>query len=205
MAEENQENEVKFYLADIKAFESQVLIKRATLKHPRVFECNLRFDLPSGELTAAHRVLRLRKDDHVHLTYKGPMQLGQLISSRSEIEVVISNFDQARALLESLGYIVSVKYEKWRTTYQLGHMEIDLDELPYGFFCELEGPDAKSIQIIAGSLKLNWDARVLESYLAIFDKVRITQNLNMKHLTFEEFTNIHLTAQDLGVKPSFQP
>jgi adenylate cyclase class 2 len=205
MPKDNQENEVKFYLADLKAFEAKVLMRGATLTHTRVFETNLRFDLPSGELTAARRVLRLRKDDRAHLTYKGPMQLGQQISSRSEIELVVSDFDQARALLESLGYIVSVKYEKWRITYRIGLMEIDLDELPYGSFCELEGPNAESIQLMAGSLKLNWDARVLESYLAIFDKVRISQNLKVKNLTFDEFKNIKLTAKDLGLTPADKP
>jgi adenylate cyclase, class 2 len=205
MATDNQENEVKFYLADLQLFESQVLMKGATLKHPRVFESNLRFDLPSGELTTARRVLRLRKDDRARLTYKGPMQAGQLISSRSEIELVVSDFDQARKLLESLGYVISVKYEKWRTTYQIGLMEIDIDELPYGNFCELEGPNAEAIQLIAGALKLNWDARVLESYLALFDKVRITKHLKVKNLTFDEFKNINLTATDLGLTPAFQP
>jgi adenylate cyclase class 2 len=202
MPKDNQENEVKFYLADLKAFEEKVLMRGATLTHTRVFETNLRFDLPSGELTAARRVLRLRKDDRAHLTYKGPMQLGQQISSRSEIELVVSDFDQARTLLESLGYIVSVMYEKWRITYRIGLMEIDLDELPYGSFCELEGPNAESIQLMAGSLKLNWNARVLESYLAIFDKVRISQNLKVKNLTFDEFKNIKLTAKDLGLTPA---
>jgi adenylate cyclase class 2 len=203
MAQNNQENEVKFYLTDLNAFETSVKLRGATLKHTRVFENNLRFDLPSGELTAARRVLRLRMDDRAHLTYKGPMQVGQQISSRAEIELVVSDFEQAHKLLESLGYIVSVRYEKWRTTYQIGLMEIDIDELPYGNFCELEGPNAEAIQLIAGSLKLNWDTRVLESYLALFDKVRIVRNLQMKNLTFDEFKNIKLTAQDLGLTPTF--
>lgn len=202
MAADNQENEVKFYLADPKAFEENVLMRGGILTHPRVFETNLRFDLPSGELTTAHRVLRLRKDDHAHLTYKGAAQPGQPVSSRQEIELVVSDFDKCRTLLESLGYVVTVLYEKWRITYKIGLMEIDLDELPYGSFCELEGPNAESILLMAGSFKLKWDTRVLESYLAIFDKVRISQNLKVKNLTFDEFKNIHLSANDLGLAPA---
>jgi adenylate cyclase, class 2 len=205
MAEENQENEVKFYLADLKAFESQVLLRGATLKRPRVFELNLRFDLPGGELTAAHRVLRLRQDDRARLTYKGPAQSGQPVSMREEIEIVVSDFDQARMLLESLGYIVSVQYEKWRTTYRLGKVEIDLDEMPFGCFCELEGPDALQIKSIADELSLKWDARVLESYLAIFDRVKTAKKLGVNHLTFDEFKNIPLTVKDLGLIATDQP
>ncbi len=204
MPEENQENEVKFYLDDLWSFESSLLKKGAAVMHPRVFESNLRFDLPDGELTAAHRVLRLRQDDRVRLTYKGPAQPGQPISIRQEIEIEVSDFDQTQKLLESLGYIVSVQYEKWRTTYQLGKVEIDLDELPFGHFCELEGPDAQQIKSVADRLNLKWDARVLESYLALFDRVKTTKDLKVKHLTFAEFKNIQLTSQDLGVVPAFQ-
>ena len=204
MAADNQENEVKFYLADPKGFEERLKMRGATLTHTRVFETNLRFDLPTGELTAAHRVLRLRKDDRAHLTYKGPVQAGQPVSSRKEIELVVSDFDQARMLLESLGYGVSVMYEKWRSTYKIGLMEIDLDELPFGNFCELEGPNAESIQLMATSLKLGWDKRIMESYLALFDKVRIAKELKVKNLTFDEFKVYPLNAQDLGVIPADQ-
>lgn len=204
MAEDNQEKEVKFLIADLKSLQTRILAQGASLKHARVFECNLRFDLPSGELTAAHRVLRLRKDDRARLTYKGPAQLNQPVSMRAEVEVEVSDFVKTRQLLESLGYIVSVQYEKWRTTYQLGKVEIDVDEMPYGCFCELEGPDAKSILAAADSLKLKWDARVLESYLAIFDRVKSAKNLKAKNLIFDEFKPVHLSATDLGLVPADQ-
>ena len=76
------ENEVKFLLGDLPGFERRLIQAGANLKHPRIFEINLRFDLPDHQLTAAHRVLRLRKDDRSRLTYKGPADLSQSISSR---------------------------------------------------------------------------------------------------------------------------
>jgi adenylate cyclase class 2 len=202
MLEENQENEVKFLLADLPGFEKRLLSWGAKLKHARVFESNLRFDLPGRELTAAHRVLRLRKDDRARLTYKGPAQPGQPISIRQEIEIEVSDFERTRQLLEALGYSVSVQYEKWRITYQLRDVEIDLDELPFGCFCELEGADATRIQSAADALGLKWDNRVLESYLAIFDRVRMEKKLKMEQLTFKEFESIRFIANDLGLIPA---
>ena len=57
---------------------------------------------------------------------------------KSKFEV--SSFDNAKALLEALGYRVSVMYEKYRTTYDWGGCEVTLDEMPYGDFAEIEGP-----------------------------------------------------------------
>src|SRR5512138_679172 len=142
MAQDNQELEVKFFLAGRDALEARLRAAGARLKHPRVFESNLRFDRPDGSLARQRQVLRLRQDERVRVTFKGPAAAGQDVSDRAEIEFEASSFDNARALLEALGYRVSVMYEKYRTTYELGGCEVTLDELPYADFAEIEGPGA---------------------------------------------------------------
>lgn len=108
-------------------------------------EINLRYDTPEGSLTRAHRVLRLRLDQRAIMTYKGPAEPGHAVSVRQEIEIEVSNFTSASHLLEALGYQVMIMYEKQRATYLLHDVRITLDELPFGNFCELEGPDAEKI------------------------------------------------------------
>lgn len=196
------ENEVKFLLSDLPGFESRLIQAGAILKHPRIFEINLRFDLPDHQLTAAHRVLRLRQDDRSRLTYKGPADLSQAISSRRELEIEVSDFDTARLLLESLGYVVTVQYEKWRTTYQLQDVEIVLDELPYGNFCELEAPKASQIKKLAQFSRLDWDSRCLLSYLALFDQLRLQKQLKVSQLTFREFEKLKISPTDLELTPA---
>jgi adenylate cyclase class 2 len=142
MAQDNQEQEAKFFLTRLPALEVRLKDAGARLKHARVFESNLRFDLPDGSLTRQRQVLRLRQDERIRLTYKGPMEAGREVSARTEIEVEVSSFDNTRVLLEALGYRVSVMYEKYRTTYDLGSCEVTLDEMPYGDFAEIEGPGA---------------------------------------------------------------
>ncbi len=202
-SETNQEQEVKFFLANRPVLEQRLRGMGAQLLHPRTLEVNLRFDTPDGALTRASQVLRLRQDENVRLTFKGPMQPGQKVSVRQEIEFQASSFENAKAFLEALGYRVSIRYDKYRTTYRLGAVEVTLDELPYADFAELEGPDSAAIQAAAGALGLNWEARSLDSYLGLFSALRRNQGLPAQNLTFGEIKQKYppetfgLTAADI--------
>ncbi len=200
MNEVDQEVEVKFYLANLPALELRIVKAGGVLVQPRVHEVNLRFDLPDGSLTANRRVLRLRQDVHSVLTYKGPSAAGQTVNVRQEIETDVSDFAAAQRILEALGYQVAVMYEKWRTTYELENLEIVLDELPYGVFCEIEGPDAESIRSAAAGLKLNWEERITDSYLGMFGRLKANLHLNAEHLDFQSFAGLTIRPQDLAVK-----
>lgn len=182
----NQEQEVKFYLGNLPGLESRLKKMGAQLRSERIFESNLRFDMPDGALTRARRVLRLRQDEIVRLTFKGPAEFGREISVRPEIEFEVSSFDNAKAFLEALGYQVSMRYDKYRTTYDLGSLEVVLDELPFGDFAEIEGPDTATIQIASDALGLNWEARCTDSYLGLFNNLRISAVLQAENLTFDE-------------------
>jgi adenylate cyclase, class 2 len=197
----DQEVEVKFYLSDMAGFRARVAKAGAGLVTARVHEVNLRFDTPDRSLTRQHRVLRLRKDDLNHLTYKGPAQEGQSVTVRQEIEFEVSDFEAAQKLLAALGYEVSVTYEKYRTTYQLQNAEIVLDELPFGDFVEIEAPDAQSVQRLADFLDLDWDARISDSYLALFERLKTERGIHADNLSFSELGGITIAPADLGVFP----
>lgn len=202
MSENQQENEVKFLLSDIQIFQTRLITAGAVLHARRVHEINLRFDTPDLALTNAHRVLRLREDTRARLTYKGPADPTAAIASRKEIEFEVSSFSEARDFLLALGYHVSVSYEKFRTTYQWSGTEIDLDEMPYGNFCEIEGRDETSIKSVSQSLGLSWETRSLESYMMLFDRVKSALELKFNDLTFENFSKIPVSPELLGLKPA---
>lgn len=195
-----QEVEVKFYLTDPESLQQRLHDAGARLVGPRVLEINLRFDTPDGALTRQARVLRLRQDTTARMTYKGPADYLEEVASRREIEFEVSDFDSARALLEALGYTVAVSYEKYRTTYRWGNLEVVLDEMPYGIFAEIEGESGEAIRRAARQLGLNWSARVLESYLALFRKFKENRGLALQNLTFAEFEGLSVQPEDLGVK-----
>ncbi|MBU4226494.1 MAG: class IV adenylate cyclase, partial [Chloroflexi bacterium] len=182
----DQEIEVKFFVKDLGEMETRLQEMCARLLRPRAHELNLRYDRPDGSLRREHRVLRLRQSDDARLTYKGPGSIMEGTMSRQEIEFIVSDFGAAQNFLEALDYQVVVMYEKYRTTYMIETSEvfakhprrgrdlgglsalIMLDELPYGNFVEIEGPDAASIHAAADRLGLKWEAAIAESYLALF-------------------------------------
>jgi len=187
-------------ISDRAALQAKLLALRAELKHARVFESNLRFDLPDGSLSARRLVLRLRQDERARLTLKGPAEIGAEVTTRSEIEFEVSSFDNARALLEALGYRLSVMYEKYRTTYALGGCEVTLDEMPYGDFAEIEGPGAEAIRGVANLLGLAWETRTAESYLMLFSRLRAA-GLSAQNLSFAEVTQ-NFPPEAFGLKAS---
>jgi adenylate cyclase class 2 len=202
MSGDEREIEIKLYLSDLPAFQKRLEALGARLVQPRVHEFNLRFDTPSGDLTRSSQVLRLRRDIANHVTYKGPDTDLKGVRSRQEIEFSVDDFESARALFEALGYHVSVAYEKHRATYSLDHVLVMLDQLPYGDFAEIEGPDAGSIRAAAHKLGVDWEARIARSYLALFEGLRNRINLPFRHLTFENFTGMEVSPAELGVRPA---
>jgi adenylate cyclase class 2 len=199
MAGSGKELEVKFCVADLKALQARLEALGACMLQARVHEINLRFDTPQEELRNSGRLLRLRQDTAAHVTYKGPGEVSGGARLRQELEFTVDDFHMAQALFEALGYQVSMMYEKYRTTYKLGELVVTLDEMPYGSFAEIEGPDGESIQAAAGQLGLDWERRNLESYTILFENARQVLGFSFRDLSFANFKGLEVTPQDLGV------
>jgi len=204
MGSNQQELEIKIYLSNLAAYQHKVETLGGQLVEPRVHEINLRFDSPDRELTRTAQVLRLRQDTTARLTYKGPGETVGGVHARREIEFTVSDYQSAQLLLESLGYQISLMYEKFRTTYLLDGLQVTLDEMPYGNFTEIEGSDPAAIRDTAGKLGVNWDMRILESYTSLFDQLRDRLGFTFRDLAFENFSTLEITPDDLGVTPADQ-
>jgi|AutmiccommuBRH23_1029490.scaffolds.fasta_scaffold00118_78 adenylate cyclase class 2 len=197
------EIEVKFYVISLKDIENKIKELGGNLVQERCFESNLRFDTGDQRLRNLRQVLRLRKDTQNILTFKGAAESGKLVSIRQEIEVVVDDFETTRTLLEGLGYEVIMEYEKFRTTYSLLDTLVVLDELPYGDFIEIEGPDGNSIQKVARNLNLNWKARVMTSYTYLFEALRkVRPELEGKQLTYSDLKGLRFTPDEFDVSPA---
>jgi len=200
MCAHHQEIEVKFCVQDLGKVEARLQELGARLLCPRLHELNLRYDRPDGSLRRAHQVLRLRRSGEVKLTYKGPSSIVDGAMSRQEIEFTVGDFEAVKAFLEALDYQIVVIYEKYRTVYELetpgvfkdAGCLIMLDELPYGSFVEIEGPDAASIRAAADRLGLRREAAIAESYLALFERLRGKLGFTFRDLTFENFAGLNM-------------
>jgi adenylate cyclase class 2 len=172
----------------------------AKISQHRVRETNLRFDTPQKDLSRAKQALRLRQDQQTRLTFKGAAEDRTDLSVRQEIEFAVSSFESAQRLLEALGYRVFIRYEKYRTTYELDGLHVTLDQMPYGNFVEIEGNASDGIQATAEKLGLDWETRVIESYLSIFSRVQMLLNLPGRDLTFGNFAGVSVLPEDLGFR-----
>lgn len=196
------EQEVKFYIQNLDGLIARTAATGADLVRERMFERNLRLDTPEGDFTKAQRVLRIRQDDQVRVTYKDNARSENGIITRTEIEFSTDSFEVTRKLFEALGYQVSVIYEKYRQVYRIGDVELMIDELPYGNFIEIEAPNAVLIEGVAQMLGLDWSKSIKTSYLGLFEIAREKLGFAFRDLTFDNFQDLHLTAADLDVQPA---
>ena len=104
------------------------------------FEENTLYE--GGPIDFNRNVLRLRRiGDAAVLTYKERLSVDSNAKHQREEETKVANAEAMRSILEAIGFIARLVYEKRRQTWQLGDTEIVIDELPFGLFMEIEGTE----------------------------------------------------------------
>lgn len=144
----------------------------------RFRETNHIYDTPDSTLRSAGCGLRLRiwepesgDASIAELTYKGPIQPGSM-KSRDEQEVIVSDAEQMKAILASLGFVEVLRYRKSRERWRLDDCRIELDDVPLlGTFVEIEGPSEETIQQTATRLRLPRDSMVKDTYISMLLQV----------------------------------
>ena len=102
------------------------------------FEENMIFG--GGILAEQQAILRIRKTQNkTILTYKKRIQNEFAVKQQIEHETEVADFEAMEKIVESLGLIKNLVYEKRRKTWKFKNAEIVLDELPFGLFMEIEG------------------------------------------------------------------
>ncbi|MBL8181924.1 MAG: class IV adenylate cyclase [Blastocatellia bacterium] len=93
-----------------------------------------------GVLDERGAVLRIRKTrEKTLLTYKEKVPNQTEFKQQIEHETTIGDVDAVEAIIQKLGYKLSAVYEKHRKAWHLGNCEVVLDELPFGYYMEIEG------------------------------------------------------------------
>lgn len=192
------EVEVKFWVQELTAVRAQLLALGATLGKPRVFERNVCLDTADEQLLQKGQLLRVRQDTAVTITFKGErLTLPESEAKvREEIEFQANEVEMALLLFQRLGYLPMQVYEKYRETFQWGAVEVVLDELPFGNFVELEGPEP-ALKNAAYQLGLPWERRLLTNYLALMARLQAQHNLPFNDLTFANFHGVPFSIANI--------
>ncbi len=132
------------------------------------------------------RLVKLReKDGVVKLIYKNNKE--QQVDSAKEIEFTVSSLKDAKALLEAIGLLAYRTVEKYRHTFTLDNVTVDIDTWPkIPTYAELEGNSVEDLKLVADKLGLVWEDRfdgdprfVFKHYGFDFDNIRT--------VTFDKF------------------
>jgi adenylate cyclase, class 2 len=95
-------------------------------------------------MESGRAVLRLRRvGKKAILTYKERFPSTDSIKRQREDETSVGKAEAMEAILEALGFVPALVYEKRRATWRLGDVEIVIDELPFGLFMEIEAPETE--------------------------------------------------------------
>lgn len=155
------------------------------------------FHAADGSWIGKRKFVRLRKTkDRIKLTYKENVE--QTINGAREIELEVSDLDKCSEFFEKVGLKEMRKLEKYRRTFELGDVVVDIDRWPkIPAYMEIEGPRIESLKNFCDKLGFDWEKRfdgdareVFRHYGYDLDKIDV--------ITFDEFKqqfNEHRTSK----------
>ncbi len=161
------EIEIKFRIENLPALTralKQSGFKRLTRS---THEMNALYDLPGQKLRKRDEMLRLRKYGETWvLTHKAKSKTGRH-KVRVELETRVENGQQMDAILRTLGFKPTFRYEKYREEWSDGAGHVVLDETPIGNFGEIEGRP-RWIDRTARALGIEREDYITQTYAPMF-------------------------------------
>lgn len=179
------EIEVKFRVGNTKPYGEKLQKLGAKLVESGL-EKNIKYK--GNGLEKTKDLLRLRSYyGKSIITYKSkPKNAPKGFKAREEIEVQVSNFENAKKILERLGYEKFWIYEKNRQVWVLDGVEVLIDELPLiGNFVEIEGSE-EEIESTARKLGFDMKDAITKNYEKLYKEYIKENGLSEEDLVFKE-------------------
>lgn len=181
------EVELKFFISDPADLRRRFLKTGAVCTGEQIFEHNVCYEAPDGQLLKKQCLLRLRKDRQVTLTFKAPPRHGDSeFKVYREMEVQVDDFSTMDAILMELGFSARQIYQKWRETWEIGSATLCVDTTPFGTFLEIEGTPEAIVSAMK-ILGLRREHRIQNTYLGMFEALRQAESWSFTDMTFDNF------------------
>lgn len=166
------EIEVKFVDVDIDHIRARLKTLGAHLEHAMR---DMRRALIEEEHHAADNMfIRVRDEgDKTTLTLKKKTKSlkESTIDSTYEIETTVGDFDTTVELFEVAGWHYTTYQESRRETWQLGDVEVVIDEWPWiNPYIEIEGDTEEAVRAAAAKLGFDWDTAMFGSVDVIYNR-----------------------------------
>lgn len=134
------------------------------------------FDYEDLRLDKMAAWVRLRDEgDGITLTFK--QRKSETIDGMKEIEIVVNDFEQTKALLLAIGLVIKAEQETKREIWELNGTEVMLDTWPWlKPITEIEGESKEVVKELSDKLGFKWEEAVFDStdglYQLEFDVTR---------------------------------
>ena len=127
-----------------------------------------RVTIDTPEMKAKNAFVRIRdQGDKITVTYKQFDSLS--LHGAQEIEIEVNDFDKTVKLFAAVDRPHFSSQESRRETWQLGEVEIVIDEWPWlDPYLEIEGPNEQSVKQAASDLKLDWGKAVFGDVMSAY-------------------------------------
>ena len=121
------------------------------------------------------------------LTVKIKKALRSKYFRREELTMAVPDARVARDILKVLGYTKERIFEKIREKWNFPDqkIEVTIDELPFGFFIEIEG-SPQGIEKTVKLLGLDNKDRIIKAYLRVYDDWRKKQGIKKENCVFKK-------------------
>jgi adenylate cyclase class 2 len=186
MSGSNREIEVKLRFGTADEARERLSVLAPVERTPRTFEDNVLYEDPRRSLKPTGRLLRLRRwGDRYVLTFKRKIAGEYRHKVREEIETDVADADALDRLLRGLEFEPVYRYQKYRTLYRAGELELCLDETPVGCFVELEGP-GDAIDAAAGKLGFEPGDYIRHTYRELHEQDAEARGVPVGDMVFED-------------------
>ena len=185
MSRSSREVEVKLGFDTAEQALAAIVALGAQRMSAREFEDNVVYDRDVDPLAPAGKLLRLRRiAGRSIVTFKEPVPGEHTYKVRAEAEIEIDDPTEFERLVSGLGFRPVYRYQKYRTKFRLGELDVLLDETPLGCFVELEGPPG---EIDRGARALGRDPGqyIVETYHEIHERIARSRGVEPGDLVFD--------------------
>jgi adenylate cyclase, class 2 len=185
MADLNQEIEVRFLEID----KEKLIQKLKSLNAEDLGEDYLKeviiYDKEKLWPTKENKFVRIRKNrEGIFLSYKHHYK--NSATGTKEIEIRIDDLNKAKELMEEIGLVAYREQEKYRHSFKLGEVMIDIDTWPaIPTYVEIEGASEESIQDAAEKLGFDWSKAVFENAGLVIKNYYNINVFDLRYFTFE--------------------
>jgi adenylate cyclase, class 2 len=179
------EREIKLRFASPEEARAAVIATGATPVRGRRLQEDCLVDTIDEMLRGRRSALRVRVESGKSLiTFKGPVQPAA-IKMRDELETVVGDGPLVLTILESLGFQVWFRYQKYREEFAIDDVIVAVDETPVGTFVEIEG-GARGITQMAAALGREPKDYLLDSYRGLYSEHCRERGLPVTDMLFED-------------------